>query len=121
MDVLRFLFPVPKEDSKRVMTFANEGDFISFRHHVFAKTSHKSVELAEVGPRFDMKRAPPPFLPSPSDRSLLALTLVLHHRLSPLASRIAYEIRQGTIEQTEADLEWVLRTYQRTARKKRIL
>lgn len=59
MDVLRFLFPVPKEDSKRVMTFANEGDFISFRHHVFAKTSHKSVELAEVGPRFDMKRQSP--------------------------------------------------------------
>lgn len=31
-DVLRYLFPVPKEDSKRVMTFANEGDFISFRY-----------------------------------------------------------------------------------------
>jgi hypothetical protein len=31
MDVLRYLFPVPKEDSKRVMTFANEGDFVSFR------------------------------------------------------------------------------------------
>lgn len=30
-DVLKFLFPVPKEDSKRVMTFANEDDFISFR------------------------------------------------------------------------------------------
>lgn len=30
-DVLKFLFPVPKEDSKRVMTFANENDFISFR------------------------------------------------------------------------------------------
>lgn len=29
-DALRFLFPVPKEDSKRVMTFANEDDFISF-------------------------------------------------------------------------------------------
>lgn len=30
-DVLKFLFPVPKEDSKRVMTFSNENDFISFR------------------------------------------------------------------------------------------
>lgn len=30
-DVLKYLFPVPKEDSKRVMTFANENDFISFR------------------------------------------------------------------------------------------
>lgn len=26
------------------------------RHHVFAKTSHKDVELAEVGPRFEAKR-----------------------------------------------------------------
>lgn len=30
-DALKYLFPVPKEDSKRVMTFANEDDFISFR------------------------------------------------------------------------------------------
>ena len=29
--VLKHLFPVPKEDSKRVMTFANQSDFISFR------------------------------------------------------------------------------------------
>ncbi|CAG8440366.1 6272_t:CDS:2 [Acaulospora colombiana] len=30
-NILKYLFPVPKEDSKRVMTFANEGDYISFR------------------------------------------------------------------------------------------
>ena len=30
-DVLKYLFPVPKEDSKRVMTFANKDDFVSFR------------------------------------------------------------------------------------------
>lgn len=55
-NILKALFPVPKEDSKRVMTFANERDFISFRHHVFAKSSHKDVQLAEVGPRFEAKR-----------------------------------------------------------------
>jgi len=72
MDVMKFLFPVPKEDSKRVMTFANEDDFISFRHviphflaylclitvprhHVFVTTG-REVQLAEVGPRFEMKR-----------------------------------------------------------------
>lgn len=31
-DCLKYLFPVPKEDSKRVMTFSNEDDFISFRY-----------------------------------------------------------------------------------------
>ncbi|KAI5124897.1 hypothetical protein M0805_007325 [Coniferiporia weirii] len=87
-DILKYLFPVPKEDSKRVMTFANENDFISFRHHVFVKTSYKEVELAEVGPRFEMK---------------------------------PYEIRQGTIEQDEADREWVLAHYARTAKKRRMM
>ncbi|KIJ70194.1 hypothetical protein HYDPIDRAFT_172074 [Hydnomerulius pinastri MD-312] len=86
-DVLKYLFPVPKEDSKRVMTFANEDDFISFRHHVFVKIP-RDVQLAEVGPRFEMK---------------------------------PYEIRQGTIEQTEAEREWVLAHYSRTAKKRRLL
>ncbi len=72
-DILKYLFPVPKEDSKRVMTFSNENDFISFRqvnafslkfqflnhlirsHHVFVKIP-RDVQLAEVGPRFEMKR-----------------------------------------------------------------
>ncbi|KAI8458984.1 anticodon-binding protein [Phakopsora pachyrhizi] len=88
MNVMKYLFPVPKEDSKRVMTFSNQTDFISFRHHVFVKTSHREVELAEVGPRFDLR---------------------------------PYEILQGTLEQKEADVEWVLRPYQRTARKRKQL
>ncbi|KAI9366118.1 anticodon-binding protein [Zopfochytrium polystomum] len=52
--ILKYLFPVPKEDSKRTMTFSNENDFISFRHHVFYKTG-KDVTLSEVGPRFEMR------------------------------------------------------------------
>jgi len=30
-NVLKYMFPRPKDDSKRVITFANEGDLISFR------------------------------------------------------------------------------------------
>ncbi|XP_055323281.1 U3 small nucleolar ribonucleoprotein protein IMP4 isoform X2 [Sitodiplosis mosellana] len=33
--ILKYLFPVPKEDSKRVVTFANHDDYIAFRHHTF--------------------------------------------------------------------------------------
>jgi U3 small nucleolar ribonucleoprotein protein IMP4 len=29
--ILKALFPVPKDDAKRVMTFVNDADFISFR------------------------------------------------------------------------------------------
>ncbi|CCW61667.1 unnamed protein product [Phytomonas sp. EM1] len=55
-DVLRFLFPVPKPEATRVMTFDNQNDFISFRHHTFHADpkNSKQVELTEVGPRFEL-------------------------------------------------------------------
>jgi len=53
--ILKYLFPVPKPDSRRVITFANTNDQISFRHHTYKKLGHKDVELQEVGPRFEMK------------------------------------------------------------------
>jgi U3 small nucleolar ribonucleoprotein protein IMP4 len=37
------------------MTFSNDNDYISFRHHVYVKAANQ-VELAEVGPRFEMRR-----------------------------------------------------------------
>lgn len=52
--ILKYLFPVPKENSKRVITFANNDDFISFRHHTFSLVKGE-VELKEVGPRFELR------------------------------------------------------------------
>ncbi|VEN52082.1 unnamed protein product [Callosobruchus maculatus] len=54
MSILKYLFPVPKEDSKRVITFANHDDYISFRNHTY-RTVDKQVEISEVGPRFQLK------------------------------------------------------------------
>jgi U3 small nucleolar ribonucleoprotein protein IMP4 len=87
-NILKCLFPVPRSDSKRVITFANQNDFISFRHHMYSKQSHDSVALHEVGPRFEMR---------------------------------LYQIRLGTLEQTDADNEYVLRPYQNTAVKRNLL
>lgn len=53
--ILKHLWPMPKVDSKRVITYANRNDFISFRHHVYRKADHKTVETKELGPRFEMK------------------------------------------------------------------
>ncbi|KNC71130.1 hypothetical protein SARC_16334, partial [Sphaeroforma arctica JP610] len=53
-NILKYLYPVPREDSTRVMTFSNDSDFISYRHHNFKK-SGKDVELAEIGPRMEMR------------------------------------------------------------------
>ena len=52
--ILKYLFPVPKPDSTRIITFRNESDFISFRHHVYHKKEGE-IELSEVGPRFEMQ------------------------------------------------------------------
>ncbi|CAN0062360.1 unnamed protein product [Lampetra planeri] len=46
---LRYLFPVPKKDSRRIITLAKDDDYISFRHHVY-KRDGKDIELKEVGP-----------------------------------------------------------------------
>jgi rRNA maturation protein Rpf1 len=45
-NILKHLFPVPKDDSKRVMTFANMQDYISFRHHTYEQSAGiKSIAL----------------------------------------------------------------------------
>lgn len=87
-NILKCLFPVPRPDAQRIVTFSNENDFISFRHHMYSKAGHDSVTLHEVGPRFEMR---------------------------------LYQIRLGTLEQKEADTEYVLRPYQNTATKRQVL
>lgn len=55
-DILKHLFPAPKLDSKRVMTFANRDDYVSFRHHTYEMPrGEKSIQLQERGPRFELK------------------------------------------------------------------
>lgn len=47
---------MPKEDSKRVLTFANTEDFISFRQHAYGRGEGGEIELKELGPRFELRR-----------------------------------------------------------------
>lgn len=94
VQILKHLFP-PREGvtpntpaaklGNRIVTFKNIEDSIEVRHHVFVKTGHQSVELAEVGPRMTMR---------------------------------LFEIRGGTVEAKEGDVEWHLNQYTRTGRKK---
>jgi U3 small nucleolar ribonucleoprotein protein IMP4 len=37
VNILKHLFPVPKVESKRVISFSNNDDLISFRHHTYEK------------------------------------------------------------------------------------
>ena len=87
--ILKHLFPAPKPDVKRVMTFANQDDFISFRHHTYdMPKGNASLTLKEVGPRFEMR---------------------------------LYQIKLGTLDQQEAENEWVLRPYMNSAKRRKLL
>lgn len=52
--ILKHLFPVPKPESKRVISLINQADLIAFRHHVYSREK-ADVHLFEVGPRFDLR------------------------------------------------------------------
>ena len=95
--ILKHLFPVPKADSKRVITFSNGGDFVSFRHHTYKrgetvasaggrKRRSNDVSLTEAGPRFEMR---------------------------------LYRIALGTVDETEAETEFVLRPYLNSKKSRR--
>ena len=87
-NVLRHLFPRPKEKSKRVVTFANSLDFISVRHHTYdMPKGPKSLSLNEIGPRFELR---------------------------------LYQLKLGTVDQDDADVEWSLRPFMRSAKKQRL-
>ena len=55
ISILKNLFPVPKHDSKKTISFSNNSDLISVRHHVHDKVDYKTVDLIELGPRFELK------------------------------------------------------------------
>mmetsp|Transcript_29040 Transcript_29040/g.61823 ORF Transcript_29040/g.61823 Transcript_29040/m.61823 type:complete len:301 (-) Transcript_29040:92-994(-) len=90
-NILKCLFPIPKPDTRRIVTLSNDSDHISFRHHVYSKengiTADK-VTLFEVGPRFEMR---------------------------------LYQIKLGTLEMKDAETEYVLKPYLNTANKRTYL
>ncbi|KAF8000158.1 U3 small nucleolar ribonucleoprotein IMP4 [Metschnikowia aff. pulcherrima] len=86
--ILKHLFPPgAKKDSSRVITFINNEDFISVRHHVYIQTKD-GVELSEVGPRFEMR---------------------------------LFELRLGLLDNKDADIEWKVKRFIRTANRKNYL
>ncbi|KAI5415168.1 uncharacterized protein LOC127138629 [Lathyrus oleraceus] len=88
-NILKHLFPVPKPETKRIVSFSNNSDYIEFRHHIYQKRGGpNSVELKEIGPRFDLR---------------------------------LYQIKLGTVDQAEAQTEWVYRPYMNTTKKRKFL
>ena len=78
--ILQALFPVPKPETRRLVSFVNKNDWISMRQHTFRRTGGK-IELTEIGPRMEMR---------------------------------IFRIMQGTLEMSEADTEFALRSFIRS-------
>lgn len=72
---------------------------------MYVKINNKEVQLAEVGPRFEMR----------GRYFLLSYFRILNINIPFI---LVYEIKLGTVDLKDADTEWVLRPYQRTARKR---
>ena len=82
--ILQHLFPIPHNNSKRVISFMANWDFISFRHHVYEKPKYDKVDLLEMGPRFELR---------------------------------PYMIKLGTLTDTNATIEWSIKSFMNTATK----
>lgn len=54
LNILKFMYPVPRMDASRTVTFYNEDDLICLRHHSFKKNRNE-VDLTELGPRMDLQ------------------------------------------------------------------
>lgn len=125
-DILRFLYPVPKLDSKRVMTFYNSNDFVSFRHHVYAwgTTSKDAQETNEMdkslisndkigkGSNKKDESIKAGVMPSDSEKREIVL-----QEIGPRFELRPYEIRLGTLDNDDAQVEWVLHSFMNSSKK----
>lgn len=117
-NMLRFLFPVPKPDSKRIVAFIDKGydGILSFRHYIVERRRTAAADDSS-----DDEEAGTATASSSAGR---IQGHQQHQALIELGPRFdlgLFRIRLGTLEQQDADDEWRLAPYTRSARKRRRL
>lgn len=124
--VLQHLFPVPKDDSHRVITFANTSDHISFRHHVYRRDKDDDDDKGKDGGAAGGGGAKKKDAARPEDTEAEAAAArsgsdIELSEVGPRFEMMPFQVRLGTLDQTEAEVEWVLRPYMNTAKKREAL
>ena len=123
--ILKHLFPVPKEASQRVVTFANRDDTVSFRHHVYRRVPRapgdKDDDPASVQEKDDEPEEQGRAVGGGAGEGRAKHLTVALTEVGPRFEMTPFQIKLGTIDQTEAETEWVLRPYMRTASKRKAL
>ena len=99
-----------------MVTFANQADFISFRHHMYDKPrGAKSITLKAV-------RARPPACVRAAE-PVLTFGCACRRaclQVGPRFEMRLYQVKLGTMEQQEAEVEWALRPYMRSGKKRKL-
>lgn len=91
----------------------------TYRHHIYDKPGGpKSVELKEIGPRFELQlyKVTLSFLfYEQLDCGYIADLQWLHFFF------LALQVKLGTMDQSEAQIEWVYRPYMNTTKKRNFI
>jgi U3 small nucleolar ribonucleoprotein protein IMP4 len=118
-DILRFLFPVPKPDSKRVMTLYNMNDFVSFRHHVYSwgdKTDDKIGSKRKRPHDNDDVENEHEMTSQTSKSKIVDKREIILQEVGPRFELRPFEIKLGTIDNKDAEVEWVLHSFTNSAK-----
>ncbi|WMV06977.1 hypothetical protein MTR67_000362 [Solanum verrucosum] len=120
VNILKHLFPVPKPDTKRILTFANQSDYISFRR-CCSDSSKMSMGACRILPNsvfgeFNTGATTHHVYEKNGGPKSIELKEV-----GPRFELRLYQIKLGTMDQDEAQIEWVIKPYMNTSKKRTLL
>jgi U3 small nucleolar ribonucleoprotein protein IMP4 len=118
--ILKHLFPTPKTDSKRVMTFANRSDFISFRHHNWRRGRNKKLRPDSGNKKEEAAEQDEGGESDEETIGTLGRNEIELLEVGPRFELRLFEITNGTLDSATADKEWVYRPYMNSRKKRRM-
>jgi len=136
--ILKHLFPVPKPESERIITFANVQDHIAFRHHTFRtvyvdptaskegeegeeEDSDSDDEEARDAARGKRRRGGEADGEGEGEGGKNKRRKIELQEVGPRFEMRPYMIKLGTLDQNEADVEWIRHSFMNSSHKKKLL
>ena len=136
--ILKHLFPVPKPETERIVTFANVQDHIAFRHHTYrtvyvdptenkdgdeegegSASSEEDADEAADAARGRKRRGAE--AGSEEGTGAAKRRRIELQEVGPRFEMRPYMIKLGTMDQAEADVEWIRHSFMNNSHKKKLL
>ena len=133
--ILKHIFPVPKAESKRIMTFANRSESIQFRHHLYRQAWRRCITCCTVYCSAPVHQSACPSLVSQKRRGerpgIEGVGAALRHEAvsdqagnhrAAGAITVPHSVSTGTHPcWQEADVEWAYKPYMNTTKRRKFL